>query len=443
MFEKTTKVRVYDAMCGQGKTERIIEDISKMTNPVLYISPLLSEVDRVCGFKLKEGGNLMKDDDGNIMYEEDHPLRDKSFIAPTRKWLRNKSDVIKELIVGGENIAATHTLFSMMDSECISILKSSNYTLIIDEDLCVWKRFQLRGFRNDEHGDGVEYIGEKSKNTTDAVIHNFINNNIINVGDLGVLSWNEDKFSAFEKDPVWYEIKNYCDSQQLLLIDNKVVFWELPPSLLRAFKDIIVATYMFKSSYFATYLTYNNIPFEIETFGKKPKDIAHLVNMVEGKINSVGDSEGALSYTHLCADKRSDRLEAKSKLNKNLLNFFKNICKSKPEDRLWTTYKSAVEGIQGRYGTSWLAFNTKATNDYIHCRDVAYLCNNYPNVMLLKIVAKRQEHAFDKDLWALSTMLQFIFRSRLRKGEPINLYIPSSRMRELFKRWLGGEFDEI
>ena len=75
------------------------------------------------------------------------------------------------------------------------------------------------------------------------------------------------------------------------------------------------------------------------------------------------------------------------------------------------------------------------------CRDVAYLCNNYPNVMLLKIVAKRQEHAFDKDLWALSTMLQFIFRSRLRKGEAINLYIPSSRMRELFKSWLEGEFD--
>ena len=131
----------------------------------------------------------------------------------------------------------------------------------------------------------------------------------------------------------------------------------------------------------------------------------------------------------------------KSRLNKNLLNFFKNICKSKPNERLWTTYKGAVEGVQGRYGTSWLAFNTKATNDYIDCRDVAYLCNNYPNVMLVNIVSKRQEGAFDKDLWALSTMLQFIFRSRLRNGEPINLYIPSKRMRELFKRWLEGEFE--
>ena len=48
----------------------------------------------------------------------------------------------------------------------------------------------------------------------------------------------------------------------------------------------------------------------------------------------------------------------------------------------------------------------------------------------------------DKDLWALSNMVQFVFRSRLRKGEPINLYVPSSRMRELFLKWLNGDYDE-
>ena len=49
---------------------------------------------------------------------------------------------------------------------------------------------------------------------------------------------------------------------------------------------------------------------------------------------------------------------------------------------------------------------------------------------------------FDKDLWALSNMIQFVFRSRLRKGESINLYVPSSRMRELFLKWLNGDYDE-
>ena len=38
-------------------------------------------------------------------------------------------------------------------------------------------------------------------------------------------------------------------------------------------------------------------------------------------------------------------------------------------------------------------------------------------------------------------MVQFIFRSRIRKRtpEPITVYIPSRRMRDIFLRWLTGE----
>ena len=42
----------------------------------------------------------------------------------------------------------------------------------------------------------------------------------------------------------------------------------------------------------------------------------------------------------------------------------------------------------------------------------------------------------DEDAYALSEMLQLIWRSRIRKGESINVYIPSRRMRELFEDWL-------
>ena len=49
---------------------------------------------------------------------------------------------------------------------------------------------------------------------------------------------------------------------------------------------------------------------------------------------------------------------------------------------------------------------------------------------------------FDKAHKSLSNVIQFVFRSRLRKGESINLYVPSSRMRELFLKWLNGDYDE-
>ena len=48
----------------------------------------------------------------------------------------------------------------------------------------------------------------------------------------------------------------------------------------------------------------------------------------------------------------------------------------------------------------------------------------------------------DQSLYSLSEMVQFIWRSRIRNGEPIDLYVPSKRMRELLIAWLNDEFEE-
>lgn len=48
----------------------------------------------------------------------------------------------------------------------------------------------------------------------------------------------------------------------------------------------------------------------------------------------------------------------------------------------------------------------------------------------------------DEDAFATSEMIQWIWRSAIRKGEPITLYIPSDRMRNLFIKWLNNT-DEI
>ena len=44
----------------------------------------------------------------------------------------------------------------------------------------------------------------------------------------------------------------------------------------------------------------------------------------------------------------------------------------------------------------------------------------------------------DEDLFALSELLQWLFRSRVRKGEAIDVYIPSERMRSLLEGYLEG-----
>ena len=44
--------------------------------------------------------------------------------------------------------------------------------------------------------------------------------------------------------------------------------------------------------------------------------------------------------------------------------------------------------------------------------------------------------AFNEEQYALSTMIQWIWRSAIRRGEDIWVYIPSKRMRMLMIRWL-------
>jgi len=38
--------------------------------------------------------------------------------------------------------------------------------------------------------------------------------------------------------------------------------------------------------------------------------------------------------------------------------------------------------------------------------------------------------------YALTELIQWVWRSRIRKGEPITVYLPSMRMRRLFEEWL-------
>ena len=45
----------------------------------------------------------------------------------------------------------------------------------------------------------------------------------------------------------------------------------------------------------------------------------------------------------------------------------------------------------------------------------------------------------EEEKYALSEMIQWIFRSAIRNGESIQIYIPSQRMRQLLIDWLNGD----
>ena len=84
-------------------------------------------------------------------------------------------------------------------------------------------------------------------------------------------------------------------------------------------------------------------------------------------------------------------------------------------------------------------WNTFPSKDFLF-DNLAYLSNIFLNPILKNYCIKKGAKV-NEDLYSLSELVQWIWRSSIREGNDINLYIPSSRMRALLVDWLDGLAD--
>jgi hypothetical protein len=87
--------------------------------------------------------------------------------------------------------------------------------------------------------------------------------------------------------------------------------------------------------------------------------------------------------------------------------------------------------------------NTRATNNYHKKFLLAYGINVFIKPEISDFF-KDHGVSLDEDLYALSEMIQWIWRSRIREKDPkpIWVFIPSKRMRHLLRYWLSGEMSQ-
>lgn len=78
------------------------------------------------------------------------------------------------------------------------------------------------------------------------------------------------------------------------------------------------------------------------------------------------------------------------------------------------------------------------TNDFKHKKHLVYTINRYVNTVLYNYFKEKYQITIDQDAFALSELVQWIWRSAIRDGEEITVYIPSLRMRKLLIEWLNG-----
>lgn len=417
------ELHVLDAIMGSGKTTKLIQLISNLpiTEKIIYITPLLSECHRIAGTTPdpEDIDRPLLLDGENYAYNETHPLSNRCFMLPiTKKGVNGtKAHDFLELVRYGNNIVSTHSLFNSLTPSIYSMILQQGYTLVLDETINVYDIY-------DELSDIKE-------------LKAFIKNDIIQIADDNItLKWNHDKVE-YKGIKRLNEIGNLCDNNRLLLIDGKVVMLEFPINIIKSFKKVYLASYMFKYSPMYVYLKSHNININFHKFGKKPSEYKHLINLIEdNSLNEIGNDYYSLSEKFY----RSKTLN--HIMTKNLNKFFRYSINSKANTRMWTIFKKYKNIIGGKqYNRQWVPCSTKATNQYQHIENVAYLINLFPNPMLIKLLHYKGI-SLDIEKYALVEMIQFIWRSGIRNENKINLYIPSSRMRSIFHQWMKDEFED-
>lgn len=400
------KIKIVDSICGSGKTSAIINMINedKTDNKYIYITPFLTEVERV-----KKN------------------CKNRKFREPKFNQYGNKFDNLNKLIAEGENIVSTHALFHKANMQTVELLKSKDYILILDEVFNVIEQCNI------------------SKND----VQMLINEGYAKIEN-DYLIWNEDKqyTGAFEN------IKYLAINKSIVVYKDIILIWMFPVEIFKAFKNSYILTYLFEAQEQCYYYKMNNIEYEYyyatyenEKYIIKPKDnnyfmiekqikfkINENIEIIEdSKLNAVGDGKYNLSHTWFRDDKNKDSI---NQLKSNITNYFINKQKAKSNTILWTTFKDQQSKLKGKgYTKGFVSCNIRATNDYVDRYNLAYCVNIFNQPFINKFFQSKKIN-INQDLYALSEFIQWIWRSRIRKYEPITLYIPSSRMRGLFKDWL-------
>jgi len=407
------KIKVIDSIMGSGKTTFIINMINNSSEDerFIFVTPYLDEVTRI-----KKSCTNRKFYEPKIHNEEGETLF--------------KLDSLHKYLAEHKDIVTTHALFSMANETTKELIYSGNYTLILDETIEVIKQVKI---------------------STDDLHMLFKNNWLINKG--GKVYWNTEHEEKTNRkyDGKFRTLKRLALGNNLISYNDHVLFWTFPHEIFNQFKQVYNLTYLFDAHLQKYYFDINNIDYELYSIRRnkescemikyckaqdklRKEQLKRLINIYDGDLNKIGDDHFALSKAWF--EKKS---VIHKKLRNNILNYYQHIIKTKSNNNLWTTFKDHKTKLKGKgYTKGFLPCNIKATNEYSHKTSLVYALNRFVNPVISNYFTSKGVK-IDENMYALSEMIQWIWRSAIRNGELINIYVPSRRMRTLLESWLNNE----
>lgn len=402
------KIEVLDSIMGSGKSTGIIKwMVDNPQNKYLYVSPLLTEVVE----------RIPSECEG------------LEFESPNTNNHRTKGEHLTELLKSGCNISFTHALFTSLTNEHLSLIKREVYTLIIDEEIDFVEAYK-----------GTDYKKE------DIITLEKSGHIRINEDELGRVYWTWD-VDSFEEGSKYSKLKRMCDLGMVHCAkrDRGMIVLHLPIGLVLAASRTIVLTYLFECSVMSLFMEMkcvSVVPFTdvklIKTVAQVKEEASRLIKLCDTPSTIKLRDSGKYSLsTNFYNNATKEEL-------RNVSNAILSACRKYDRDQVIYTLPKHMVITKGAApirvrgfpsDTCFLFASAKATNDYAHKNVVVHAFNRHPMVSL---VAYLQDYGFplDRDEYAISEMVQFIWRSSIRKGEEIHLYILSKRMLNLFKSWL-------
>ncbi len=382
-----------------------LNDQGLLAPKFLYVAPILAEVDRInqaCP---------------GLNFRDPQPIEGR------------KLHHLSSLVEQGANICTTHALFRLLNRDVYEKLKAQNYILVIDEVLdCVGTFEDLtQSDRKLLFKDRLVYVEPETKR----------------------LRWNHREHGNYRGK--FDHIRNLCDNGNLVLFRDTALIWEFPTDFLKCFDQAFVLTYLFHGSPMSAYLRAEGLEHELKTLRSDElvpwaersdetevkEKLRGLITVYEGPANTWGVSKGRENPFSSSWFKRRTPQELAS-LKATVAHWFRRFAQTQASHNAWTAFTKVRPALKGaRYAKGWIPNNAKGTNDHIERRSLAYLCNVFYQPMIKGFFEDRGIEVHE-DLFALSEMVQWIWRSQIRRGDPITVFIPSRRMRSLLMEWLNG-----
>lgn len=414
-------ITVIDALMGVGKTQYVFKRMRE--NPGrkwMYIGVNLEEADRAT--------------------KECPELRFKN---PVPRQGRKYWDLVDQ-VEKGSNIASTHQLFRLMTGDLKKALEGKGYTLVIDEALDVVSQYNID--RRD-----LAWLQE-----VEAVY----------VDDDQRLRWNHDKVPEYEGK--FRELVGLCDNGNLVQTRQGVLMWQFPAEFLSVFDQVFICTYMFEGQVMADYFKAEGVKYGLFTVKDgellphaavdNTEDKERLADLIRADLNpnrniigkKIGKTRPLSKNWFEARNKAKDGSALRAdlaQLRRNTEGFFKQFGGGANEN-MWTCFKEYRNKVKGarysHYKRCFVPMNMKATDQWKHKTALAYLVNRYQSPVVESYFQDRNVLT-RSDLFALTELIQWIWRSAIRGNPPqeIQLYLPSDRMKTILANWIRYSDAEI